>query len=107
MLTFYVACIGVGSGTTSPMAYAFFSMRASSAQQATELSGMGQFIGYIMGGLGPLVCGYLRDVTHAWTAALVTLMVFTAGIIGLGFFAGRNRVIAVPEEVRKTAAAGV
>lgn len=106
MLTLYVCCIGVGSGTTASMAFTFIGMRASSGQQAAELSGMAQFIGYILGGIGPFLFGYLRDVTHAWTISLAVLIVVTAVIITLGFFAGRNRVISMPEE-RKVAAARV
>src|SRR5690606_24934936 len=70
-----------------------FALRARDAAQAAALSGMGQSLGYVLAGLGPLVFGALHDLTGDWTVPLL-LVTAAIGVQGvLAFGAGRVRYV--------------
>ncbi|TRM10967.1 MFS transporter [Lentibacillus cibarius] len=88
-----VTLIGVGSGGLFPLALAFLGMRASNARQAAELSGMAQALGYFLAAIGPILIGYLNDITQGWQLPLITLLIVSALMTIAGFGAGRNRTV--------------
>lgn len=89
-----VALLGVAYGGLFPLSLAFLGMRASSAMEAAELSGMAQAIGYLLAAIGPILVGTLVDMTGAWTLSLCTLLIITILTAFFGSGAGRNRVVA-------------
>ena len=60
-----------------------FTIKARDSQQTAELSGMAQTIGYGIAVLGPIVTGWLEDMTHGWTIPMTVLLMLM--IINLGF----------------------
>lgn len=94
VLIISVALVGFSSGGLFPLALAFLGMRASNARQAAELSGMAQALGYFLAALGPIMSGYLRDLTGNWNVALLVLIVLLVIMMITGYGAGRNRTIA-------------
>ncbi|MUV37352.1 2-nitroimidazole transporter [Lentibacillus sp. JNUCC-1] len=93
MMVISVLLIGVALGGLFPLALTFLGLRAYTAKQAAELSGMAQAIGYFLAATGPILMGYVIDATGNWSAALLILMFMTllTWVVGLG--AGRNRVV--------------
>lgn len=87
------ALVGVALGGVFPLALTFLGMRARNAKQAAELSGMAQSFGYILAALGPILIGYLYDVTHAWKVPLLTLIGITVIVMIFGSLAGRNKYV--------------
>ncbi len=85
--------IGMGTGAAFGLVTMFFVLRTRHSQQAAELSGMAQSIGYLLAAVGPLLFGLVHDMTGSWTAALLLLLV--AGVIYMiaGWGAGNNRYI--------------
>ena len=57
--------------------------RPSADTIISELSGMAQTIGYGIAVLGPIVTGWLEDMTHGWTIPMTVLIILM--IINLGF----------------------
>lgn len=43
----------------------FFGLRTKDSKQAAELSGMAQSVGNLLAAAGPILFGFLHDVTHA------------------------------------------
>lgn len=85
--------LGFGSGGIILLSFIYMSLRTSSAHQAALLSGMAQCVGYLLAACGPVVIGWLHDMTGNWqlilwlaTAAALLMMV-------CGVLAGRRRVI--------------
>lgn len=74
----WVAAIGVGQ-LTFPMCLALFSLRTASAENAANVSGFVQTVGYAVAAVGPLALGALHEVTGSWAPSLVVLLV----IVGL------------------------
>lgn len=84
-----VTC-GLASTATLMLSLTMISLRAGSAKQAAQLSGMAQGLGYIIGGVLPVLAGNLFEVTGSWVppllAALVVIVIYTS----VGWFSGRN-----------------
>ncbi|TVO39390.1 MFS transporter [Vibrio algivorus] len=85
--------LGLSSGAWFILGLSFISFRTSSPLQATTLSGMAQFLGYLLAAIGPMLAGYLYGINNGWNEVIwmILIICITAGTIGL--FAGRNTVI--------------
>ncbi|GAB3790419.1 CynX/NimT family MFS transporter [Virgibacillus kimchii] len=88
-----VTLVGLTSGALFPLSLAFLGMRAGNAQQAAELSGMAQALGYFLAAIGPIAAGYLRDLGGSWHVPLIVLIVCLIFMTIAGYGAGRNRTI--------------
>lgn len=87
------ATVGLSQGVGITLALSFFALRARDAGQAAALSGMGQSLGYLLAGLGPLLFGVLHDGTGGWTVPLLILaaLIGVQAVVALG--AGRARKV--------------
>lgn len=85
--------IGMGTGAAFGLVTMFFVLRTRHSQQAAELSGMAQSIGYLLAAVGPLLFGLVHDLTGSWTAAMVLLLVVGMVYMLAGWGAGANRFI--------------
>ncbi|MCS7458618.1 MFS transporter [Paenibacillus doosanensis] len=86
----WIILIGIAQGASISLSLALFALRASSAAQAAELSGMAQSFGYLLAAVGPILFGYLHDLTQSWTAPLLVLVVSTTLFLLIGLGAGRS-----------------
>lgn len=95
LLLFWVIILGIGGGFAFGLSMMFFGLRTQNAQQAAELSGMAQSIGYLLAAIGPALIGYLHDASHSWSAPLLIMAGASAllGIVGLG--AARNQFVGI------------
>jgi len=89
----WVVMLGVGSGFAFSLAMMFFSLRTRTAQQAAELSGMAQSVGYLLAAVGPSLFGYLHDVTNSWTPPLMILLAASILIFIFGIGSASNRYV--------------
>ncbi|WP_100403791.1 CynX/NimT family MFS transporter [Bacillus sp. FJAT-42315] len=86
----WVILIGIGGGFAFSLAMMFFSLRTQSTQEAAELSGMAQSLGYLLAATGPVLFGWLHDITHSWTIPLLMLIVISIFIFIFGMGAGKK-----------------
>lgn len=84
--------IGVGMGAFS-VALAVIALRARTAGDTAQLSGMAQGFGYLIAGTGPFLFGLLHDVSHGWTVPWVMFLAVYVVQIVAGAFAGRARYV--------------
>ena len=89
----WVCLLGLGTGGSLTLALSLFALRASRHQQAADLSGMAQSVGYLMAATGPVAIGILHDTTGSWPTALVALLVLVAAQLVISVFASRDRRI--------------
>lgn len=87
------ALIGIVLSGFFALALTFLGMRARDAKQASELSGMAQSFGYVLAAIGPMFIGYMYDLTQAWTAPLITLIIVALLVMIFGMGAGRNKYV--------------
>ncbi|HLR08854.1 MAG TPA: MFS transporter [Bacillota bacterium] len=88
-----IILIGLALGGIFPLALALLGMRARTARQAAELSGMAQAFGYLLAAVGPTLIGYLYDLAGNWEVPLITLMITTLLVASFGMGAGRNKYV--------------
>lgn len=86
----WMILIGIGCGFAFSLSMMFFALRTQSVDQASELSGMAQSLGYMLAAAGPLMFGLVRDLTNSWTLPLVLLLVASALILLTGMSAGKK-----------------
>ncbi|MDU0200946.1 CynX/NimT family MFS transporter [Paenibacillus sp. MAH-36] len=85
--------IGIAGAFSFTLAMIFFSLRTRTVQEAAELSGMAQTVGYIMAAIGPMLFGWLHDITGTWDLPLMLLIVASLLIFAFGMGAARNRFV--------------
>lgn len=78
----WVAAIGLGQ-VSFPMCLTLFSLRTASAENAANVSGFVQTVGYSIAAISPLALGALHELTGSWAPSLIVLLV----IVGLTVFA--------------------
>jgi len=81
---------GLGQGAGLVAALSLISLRGRGHHETTQLSGMAQAVGYTLAAAGPVVAGYLTQVTGGWSTTLVVFAVLAATQLTVGFVAGRD-----------------
>jgi CP family cyanate transporter-like MFS transporter len=81
---------GLGQGAGLVAALTLISLRGRGHHETTQLSGMAQAVGYTLAAAGPVVAGYLTQVTGGWSTTLIVFAVLSATQLTIGFVAGRD-----------------
>jgi MFS transporter, CP family, cyanate transporter len=84
--------IGIGMGGAISLAIGFITLRTPHAKKAAELSGMSQSAGYLLAAVGPILLGFMFDITKSWTSSIIVLIVAIVLLILFGLKAGRAEV---------------
>ena len=92
-IIFAITLIGIASSANFALSLSFLAIRAKGAKDAAELSGMAQSIGYLLAAIGPIIIGYVYDITQAWTIPLIILIGITFVIIYVGMGAGKDKYV--------------
>ncbi|MBD7968454.1 CynX/NimT family MFS transporter [Paenibacillus gallinarum] len=93
LVPLWVSLIGIAGSFSFGLVMMFFNLRTKTAGEAAELSGMAQSIGYLMAAVGPMMFGYLHDLTASWTIPLFLLFGASILIFICGLGAAKNRFI--------------
>ncbi|WP_239984704.1 CynX/NimT family MFS transporter [Lentibacillus sediminis] len=88
-----IVLLGVALGGMFPLCLTFLAMRARTAKQAAELSGMAQSLGYSLAAIGPVMIGYLYDITGTWSIPISVLIFISVLVVVFGSLSGRNRYV--------------
>jgi MFS transporter, CP family, cyanate transporter len=89
----WIILLGIGAGFAFGLAMIFFGLRTDNARQAAELSGMAQSVGYLLAAVGPMLFGYLHDLTDSWDIPLLILVGVSLLLFIVGLGAGRNKKV--------------
>jgi len=84
--------LGLGMGGTISLAIGFISLRTPHAKKAAELSGMSQSAGYLLAAVGPILIGFIYDLSKSWTIPILMLILLIILLIFFGLKAGRDEV---------------
>lgn len=93
ILTMSIILLGLSNGAGLGLALSFFGLRSSNSQEAAELSGMAQSVGYLLSAVAPAMFGFVHDLTHSWNLPLLILMALSLVQLIVGFGAGRNVLV--------------
>ena len=67
--------MGMGCAAIFTLSMMLFSLRTYTTNQASELSGMAQAVGYVIAFFGPLGTGWLHETTNSWSIPLLILLI--------------------------------
>jgi CP family cyanate transporter-like MFS transporter len=81
---------GLGQGAGLVAALTLISLRGRGHHETTQLSGMAQSVGYTLAATGPVVAGYLTQLTGGWHTTLSVFATLAAVQITLAYLAGRD-----------------
>lgn len=95
LVSTWAGILGFGLGGNFSMALLFMVLRADSAELTTGLSGMAQSVGYFIASFGPVLFGFVHDLTNSWNIPLYTMLAIAALQLSAGLYAARNRTISV------------
>lgn len=93
LIILWIILIGIGGGCAFGLAMMFFGLRTETAHQAAKLSGMAQSVGYLLAAIGPMLFGYLHDVTNSWDSPLLLLVGAALLLFVCGQGAAKNRFV--------------
>ncbi len=85
--------LGFGLGSNFSLALLFMVLRVDSAELTTGLSGMAQSVGYFIASFGPVLFGFVHDITNSWGIPLYSMLAIAALQLCVGLGAARNRTI--------------
>jgi CP family cyanate transporter-like MFS transporter len=89
----WVVLLGLGTGSSFPIALVLIGLRSSSPTVTPQLSAVVQGVGYLIAATGPLLIGLLHDASGGWTVPLIALLVITLAQGVSGWVAGRARTV--------------
>lgn len=89
----WVIISAAGAGSLIVTALSLFSLRTTNHVQAASLSGMAQSVGYGIGAVGPVLFGFLYDLSGGWAWPLAASAGAMALSCGMALLAGRNLVL--------------
>ncbi|HET8865641.1 MAG TPA: MFS transporter [Gracilimonas sp.] len=93
LVSTWAGILGFGLGGNFSLALLFMVLRADSAELTTGLSGMAQSVGYFIAAFGPVLFGFVHDITNSWDIPLFSMLTIAALQLGVGLGAARNRTI--------------
>ncbi|WP_138495272.1 CynX/NimT family MFS transporter [Paenibacillus pinistramenti] len=96
VLSVSVILLGVAGGTCFSLAMMFFSLRTRTAQEASEISGMAQSVGYLLAAAGPFLFGALHDAADSWKVPMLLLFAAAAVLILSGIAPSKGKSYVFP-----------
>ncbi len=81
--------MGIGCSAIFTLSMMLFSLRTYTANQASELSGMAQAVGYLIAFFGPLGTGWLHEATGNWDLPLLIMLILMIGNVVIAWLVSR------------------
>ena len=85
----WAGLMGAGCSAIFTLSMMLFSMRTYTTDQASELSGMAQFVGYIIAFFGPLGTGWLHEISDSWDLPLLITLILMVINVGVAWLVSR------------------
>lgn len=82
----WAVALGIGTGGLFPLALTLPVDNATDAGEASQLTAMAFFVGYILSALGPLVTGVLHDVTGDYLVPFIALAMLGMATLAVSFW---------------------
>ena len=92
LMTISVILLSIGMGGSISLSIAFISLRSPNSHTAAELSGMSQSAGYLLAAIGPVITGFIFDMTSSWTIPIILFIGLIVILAICGIFAGKGLI---------------
>ncbi|UOB20856.1 CynX/NimT family MFS transporter [Macrococcus armenti] len=84
---------GLAGGAAFSLCMLFFSLRARTNEDAIKLSGFSQSVGYFVAAIGPVLMGYLNDITGTYTTSFMMFYIIAICMFIFGMIASKNEYV--------------
>ena len=81
---------GISSGSCFSYVLALISLSGKSKEETTWISGFVQMFGYAFAAAGPVLFGFLVDVSGEWTIPMIFVTILSILYIGAGIVSGKG-----------------
>ena len=81
---------GISSGSCFSYVLALISLSGKSKEETTWISGFVQMFGYAFAAAGPVLFGFLVDVSGEWTIPMIFVIILSILYIGAGIVSGKG-----------------
>lgn len=98
----WVCIYGVAQGTGFSLALTLMVLRSPDTALAARLSGVAQLIGYLFAATGPVLLGFVHDLTNGWEWPIVVLVFLLGPMLWVGLGAGRDILLGSEDDVRSS-----
>src|SRR5690606_13486647 len=88
----WMLVLGIGQGASFALALLIIALRPANPETVTALSAVAQSVGYVIAALGPLLFGYLGQVSGGWTVPLLAGLGVVAAQMVTGWRSEERRV---------------
>lgn len=87
-----IALLFLSNGGSASFSWALtmFSLKTKDANEAVELSGMSQSLGYLLAATGPTLCGVIFDAAGKWSPVLGLFLGVTVVMVVTGILAAKK-----------------
>lgn len=93
ILVVFAALTGFGSGIAFNEAIYYFTNKTTNPYQTAEVSGMAQSAGYLLAAFGPVLFGFINDISQTWTITMFMLTGFSIILVITGIVINRHKPI--------------
>ncbi|MHA6251474.1 CynX/NimT family MFS transporter [Oceanobacillus sp. CAU 1775] len=85
--------IGIPLSGIFALALTLLGKRARTSEDAADLSGMAQSVGYVLAAIGPIFIGFLFDLSGNWDIPIIAILITIVILTIFGLFVGRDRYV--------------
>ena len=89
----WMICIGLAAGTSFGIIMMLFTLRTRTAYEAAQISGFAQSIGYLLAAAGPVLFGFLHDVTGSWNSPNILFLISASILFFTAFISAKDRYL--------------
>jgi len=89
----WMICIGLAGGASFGVIMMLFTLRTQTAYEAAQISGFAQSIGYLLAAAGPVLFGFLHDVTGNWNVPNILFSVAALILFFTAFISAKDRYL--------------
>jgi len=89
----WMICIGLAGGASFGVIMMLFTLRTRTAYEAAQISGFAQSIGYLLAAAGPVLLGFLHDVTASWSSSIILFIIASVVLFYTAFISAKNRYL--------------
>lgn len=89
----WMICLGISGGASFGGVVMLFTLRTKTAYEAAQISGFAQSIGYLLAAAGPVLFGFLHDITGSWDSTNVIFIISSLVLLVTAFVSAKDRYL--------------
>lgn len=89
----WMMLLGLAAGASFGLVLMLFTLRTRNAYEASEISGFAQSFGYLIAAVGPVLFGFIQEITGSWTVPNILFIATSIILFVFSFISSKKRYI--------------